>query len=151
MRFLSFILAFLFVAAVANAQYTGGTKTATASFDCKVIAPLTWNHPADVTLPDVVAGTIRTFTGQVITFQVTGEPAYEVDVTTSQIADPGNSGGVVLNGTWNGDGTANLDGSGNRTVTYTINNVDAQTNTAAHTAHGVQKWTIQVDAYYTKF
>jgi hypothetical protein len=129
----------------AFAQYTGGTKHAEANFDVKVIAPLHWTAPENVTLKDVVSGTVRDFTGtsdvKVLNFGLTGEPSYDVTINHH---GPSAVDGVTLVGPWSTIPTA-LDNTGAATETYTCTGIDATNATST----GSKVFTISVDAVYT--
>lgn len=142
----------LFVALVACSVFAfadgfNAPKSATANFDCKVIAPLTWTNPTTASfLDEVIAGQTRDIANVDYTFTLNGEALEDVTITTHEpIADAGNpSVTVSLDGSWSTPPTA-LDGTGKATVTYTV---DKLVSTNAND-HGDYNFTISVDAVYT--
>lgn len=128
-------------------SWQGATKTATATFDCKVIEPLSWDTPADVTLEEVIAGYTRDITDVDVTFTLHGEAAYSVNINTyGPTAAAGNpTGAVSLVGSWSVP-TTTFDASGDLTVKYTCDKIKSE-NATDET--GDYSFVISVDAQYT--
>lgn len=156
MKYLVILFAFFAISASAFADtYTGGTKTAQASFDCKVIEPLSWATMPAVTLEEVVAGVTRDIDDVNVIFTLTGENTmngvvpYKVMITASEptplTGNPSNT--VSLTGHW--DATYPLEkalSSGTVTATYTVQTI---VSTDAANDKGSYGFTLSVSAYYS--
>jgi hypothetical protein len=139
-KFLALFVAMLLVTAATYAE-NGVTESAQATFDCLVIAPLTWTNPANITLEEVVAGETRDIANVVMSFALNGQGNYAVTINPH---GPDPNGGVSLVGFWSTTGDVNLV-SGSYPVTYTVDKIKSLNTTD----HGAYSFTISLDAYYT--
>lgn len=153
-----FALLFVFLfAASATFAYNGGTTTASGSFTCKVIAPLSWTKTANIDLGVVIAdGNPRTsfLNGNSIAFTLTGEATYGCMLTLGAPAQVVSNTNLTLVGAWTGSvplsvGVLSYSNSfplsATQTYTYTVASVTAATGAAS----GTTVYTLPVSAVYT--
>jgi len=144
-----YALAIFFAAILAFSSALAGHNdhvTADAQFDVKVIEPLTVVDDGDIVLDDVIQGQIRNWTAEIITFTISGEPTYPIDVTITGPTANGNnpSGALLLLGAGVSAAPTHLDASGDATVTWTCTGANA-TNAGT----GTYVFSLNVEAKYT--